>query len=128
MKKSDSERIMDLEEMEVVKYYISFSAKSGIEQHGIINDYDLYLKLARTSEAGKIYIETRKALLEKNFNEVKRLGQVARELFASGDYEKAPEPFDPKYIGNQSQVSEYRQLIAKRDGIIPNKFKEALLD
>jgi len=125
---SDTERLEQLQEMKIVKYYIKFSAKSGLEQHNIIRDYDLYLELAKKTEAGKLYIETRKALASNNMDEVRRLGAVARELFSGNEYELAPQQFDPKYIGHQSQVSEYRQLIAKLTGDIPQDFKEALLD
>ena len=125
---SDDQRLEQLETMPVVKYYISFSAKSGLEQHNIIKDYDLYLKMSEESNAGKLYLETRKALATNDMETVRVCGSRARDILANGDYELAPQPFDPKFIGNQAQVAEYRQLIAKTTGDIPQDFKEALLD
>ena len=120
--------IMKLEDKDVVKYYISFSKNTDLEKQQIIKDYDAYLILSRDSEAGKIYQDTRKALKEKNLGEVKRLSSIARDMLANESYEQAPQSFDPKFIGNQSEVKEYRELVAKRDSLIPKDFKEALLD
>ena len=127
MKATNDWRFEELEAIPVVQYYKEFSANSWIKQNEIIRDYDLYLEMSKTSKAGQIFYKTREALSNGDMSEVKRLGQEARELRASGDFEEAPQPFDPKYIGNQSQVSEYRKLMAKRSGNIPTEFKEALL-
>ncbi len=123
----NNKRIEWLEKLDCVKYYISFSAKSGTEQHQIIKDYNIYIALAKDSKPGKLYQASRTALKENNMAEVKRLGVIAREMLADNDFEPAPQPFDPSFIGNKTQVQEYRQRTAKRDEEIPEDFKETLL-
>jgi len=107
--KNNENRIEWLESQPIVQYWIKFSSKTLAEQHEVIAKYEKHLEEAKSSELGKLYLATKEALRKGDLAEVRANGRLAREILASGDYEKT-EPFDPAFIGSQHLVKEYRDL------------------
>jgi uncharacterized coiled-coil protein SlyX len=107
--KNTEKRIEWLESQPIVQYWIEFSSKSLAEQHEVIAKYEKHLEDAKSSELGKLYLDTREALRKGDIKQVRANGRLARKILASGDYAKT-EPFDPAFIGSQHLVKEYRDL------------------
>lgn len=112
---------------ELLNFYITFSRKPPAEQQDIINDYDTFLTLSSTSRPAKLYKQTRQALKERNYLEVKRLSAIAREMLANEEYKQSPQKFDPKFIHNHPVVMAYRHKQAETLKLIDPAIKEALL-
>ncbi len=127
LKMSNEQKLEMLKKKPIVEFYINFSRKQKNERTRIIKEYDSYLDESKISEAGQIYKESKAALFNGDFETLRRLSNIARKRLADNDYKKAPQPFDPKFIENQSDVRQYRALLAKITGDIPDDFKENLL-
>ena len=127
IKKTPDQQLEELRKKPEVKYYLDLMSKTPSERKTIIDDYDSYLLVSKNSEAGKIYSRSKAALFSGDKIDLRKLGGIAREKLINHYYEKPPQSFDPKYVGNKGVVMQYRQLYATITKDIPEDIKETLL-